>query len=54
MVNITAISVEGKNKSKQHRVDVIVEFDEPVTQMEAQTLVLEAISEILFSKNRKE
>ena len=49
MAKITTIGAEGKNKSKQHRVDIIVEFDEPVTQMEAQNIVLQAISEIMFN-----
>lgn len=48
MAKVISIGAEGKNKSKQHRVDIIVEFDEPVTQMEAQNKVLQAISKIMF------
>ena len=50
MAKIIEIQASATNKTKKHKIEITVEFDEPVSEFTAQTVVLEAISEILYSK----
>ena len=48
MAKIKSIGAMSTDKLKTHKIEVIVEFDEPVTFSEAQNKVLEAVSEIMY------
>lgn len=50
MAKIIEIESSARNKAKKHKIEITVEFDEPVSEFTAQTAVLEAISTILYAK----
>ena len=54
MAKINAISVAAKDKKKEHKVEIIAEFNEPVTQGEAQELILQALSMSVFDLETRE
>lgn len=51
MAKVKELYVEGKNKSKEHRIEITVVFDEPITQFEAQEIILRAISMAIYNDN---
>ena len=48
MSEIIRMGVNATDKSKIHKIEVEVEFEEPVTQMEAQERVARAIGKYIF------
>lgn len=54
MNEIKTMSVASKDMLKTHRVEVLVEFEEPVTAREAEQDVADAISKFLFSARGEE
>lgn len=51
MANIKGLGVISKNELKTHKMEFIVEFDEPVTQAEEHQIVLNAINSLLFKED---
>lgn len=47
---IRTMCVEAKNLAERHKVEIEVEFTEPVTYREAEQAVMEAVSSYLFDR----
>lgn len=48
MAEIKQICINAKDKLKTHKVEIIVEFTEPVTQREAEEVVSKAVASYIF------
>lgn len=48
MNRVIGISVGATEKKTKHSLEIEVEFEEPCTQVEAQSIVLDAIGELLY------
>lgn len=48
MAKIESIGAISTDKLKTHKIEIIVEFNEPVTFGEAEGIVLDALSEIMY------
>lgn len=48
MAKIESIGAISTDKLKTHKIEIIVEFNEPVTFREAENIVLEAVSDIMY------
>lgn len=51
MNKIKTMGVVSKDMLKTHRVEVLVEFEEPITYSEAEYLVANAISKFLIKES---
>lgn len=48
MANVESIRVKSQEKMKSHKIEITVEFDEPVTAFEAERVTLEALSKCIY------
>lgn len=48
MAEIRQICINATDKLKTHKVEILVEFTEPVTQREAEEVVSKAIANYIF------
>lgn len=53
MIKAMRIGASAKDKTTEHTIEISVEFNEPCTQAEAENIVRDAISDILFASNYK-
>ena len=53
MNKVVGIGVCAKDKKLKHLMEIVVEFEEPCTQYEAQQIVLDALGELLYNIEQK-
>ena len=49
MAQVESIKVMSKEKKKSHNLEVTIEFNDPVTAYEAETIFLEALSRTIYN-----
>ena len=51
MIKAITIGARAKDKTTEHTMEISVEFNEPCTQHEAERIIMDAISDVLFKVN---
>lgn len=53
MIKAISVGARAKDKATEHSMEIFVEFNEPCTQVEAEKIIMDAISDVLLGKPEK-